>query len=103
MILAQLTPETFTTPGSALGVIAFLIAKHFLYDSKKTKKDDKMEERKAQLLEDLNSKVATQIIVSDARRQAMEKLVDERHDQNSKRLDSIEHALPMACKYRRNG
>ena len=103
MIFAELTPETFTTPGSALGVVAFFIAKHFLYDNKKNKNDDRVEEEKTQLLRDLNDKVQTQINVSNARREIAEKLIDERHEQNSRRLDAIEEAIPMACRYRRNG
>lgn len=103
MILAQLAPEATFTPASIIAALAYFAVKHIVFDPKRNRKEDKQEEEKTQLLRDLNHKVATQIIASDARRQAMEKLVDERHSQNSNRLDAIEHALPMACRYRRNG
>lgn len=104
MIFAQLpSPETFTAPGSALSVIAFFLAKHFLYDTKRNKRDDEVEKEKTQLLRDLNHKVATQISISDARREAMEKLSDERHADNCDRLERIETALPHICKAKRNG
>lgn len=104
MIFLQIpAPDSITTPASALGVIAFFTAKHFLFDSRKNKREERVEEEKTQLLrntargiEDLTNSINKQIEVAKTRNELTEKLVEIRHQQNLDHMDAI-------CKYKHQG
>jgi uncharacterized protein YlxW (UPF0749 family) len=101
MFLQIPSPDVLATPASVLALIASIAIKHFIIDTKRNRKEDSIQEEKAQLLRELNQKMDVQIGISNARRETMEKLVDSRHEQNSERLDRIEQAIPRACRYQR--
>lgn len=100
MILMQLSPDTLTTPASALALIVAAGIKYFIFDAKKSKKDEKVDEQHTELLQnavdgirDMKTSIDRQIQVSEARREVTEKMVDMRHEENIERMGHI-------CKYK---